>query len=347
MELTVENVYRVLESTEYTAEQLNNRSLVRDDPNKFKASDYRKVITLLLDTFFSGYTIKEMEFYPEPGLGGMCNLNERAKNKLFKDATEISFVNFYAHIITKLNRYVNKHSDIDPYDEEEWEEDEGDFFNDEIVWNIDEFPTLFKFLLDNKKEIKKISFEKNDQKVYYLVKIILNFTFGTVHNPHSFLKCTNRDSIADSGRKIMKYFLDKYPHHIIYIDTDTIWFSAYDEIKDEVDEKLKDVDMDYDTENHSYFFISEKKHYLIIDNPENIKSIGTKPIDNFRIYNETLERNREKIRERIRERTIEKWDRLGLLSNNGNLMVSGSTTYNSGFFNSGIGFSGPGNLYTI
>jgi len=308
MELTLENVYHVLESTEYTVEFLTQTPKPGEiEIDKFKLSDFEKTIRLLLDSFFPDYKIRNVE--PPtmgPMAGGMVHFDSQLGNKLFRNITEFSFVNFYPSIITKLSDYVNKNKENDPYGEEEWEDD---FFSKNLYWNINEFPILYKFLLDNKKNIKKMSAERDpsdkvyEHKVYILTRILLNYTYGAMNNHYSFLRCNNRAAVPDTGRNIMQYLLDRYRQYIIYLDTDSIWFSAYSEIKEDFENKLKELDMPYDIEDHFYFLLVHKKNYLIIDEPRQIKFIGTRgTIENLREWHEKQEKIREANRKKIEER---------------------------------------------
>ena len=83
----------------------------------------------------------------------------------------------------------------------------------------------------------------NNTKVDTLLRIILNFTFGAIgfhfdREKNPYVKCANSDLITSAGCKINKYFLDNFRSHVIYIDIDTIWFSAYEEIKDSLTVEL-------------------------------------------------------------------------------------------------------------
>lgn len=260
MELTTENVYQILNKSEYTNDYLSE--------NKFNLGDFTDIIKLLLDSLWPGYRIKYMEnkqIHQGPVVESYYD------NKLFTNVTQICINDLYPHIIYKLNKTTNNEND--PYNEECWGHP---LFDDKIIWNIEQFPILFNFLYDNKNAISK-----DDIRINRLIKILLNFTYGSVDNKYSFIKCQN--DISKTIVDVMKHIINSFTDHIIFVDTNKIYFSAFDEIKDEFHKIIKDLGFEYDIINWEYFYPIAKKKYII--GSELIIS-GIKPISNLRLMKE-------------------------------------------------------------
>jgi len=298
MELTVENVYEVLDSTEHTLEKLLYQG--GDRTKKFSLKDYDTTIRLLLDSFFGEYKIRGINGEPSM-IGGKYILDKLYEEKVFKNVTELSFIHFYPNLAVKLtdNTWDDisfRNDDIDPYGEENWGDD---ISKDKLIWSIKEFPILYEFLLKNRKEIKKY----NNEKVDVLIKILLNFTYGAINNRYyQFIKCSNPGIIASKGRDILDYFAKNFPEHFIHADCDEIWFSAYDEIKEDVENKLLELGLEYRIEDHLYFVPFKFKRFIVSDHEIRVRGFGGKIIDNLRKYLENRRRTIDENRKRMEDR---------------------------------------------
>ena len=296
MELTIENLYQLLDSTEYTEKELEKSHIDHSLLMKWETT-----FKILLDSFFPNYKINVINGFYRDYKGSIIHLESKYENCVFQNITELSFKSFYPNILLKLSKseIENSHKDIDPYGEENWNDEK--IFSEKLIWNIKEFPILFDFLLKNKDSITKY----NNEKVNKLIKLLLNYTYGAINNRYShFIECNNEDSIPSVGRKILTFFIDLYPNHIFYADTDVIYFSAFEEIEKDVFEKLKDIDLPYEIINHLYMYIMRKKTYMMIDS-EDVKFMGFnhfKIIKNLREHQikreELFRNNRIKAEER-------------------------------------------------
>jgi hypothetical protein len=294
MELTLDNVYQMLESTEYTVEKITGYDHTTKQ-NLFKLQDWTDTIKFMLDSFWPGNRIKYLEKDDTIYTGGYCHLNEKYEKKLFSNVHRLMITSFYSKIITKLNNLEKEKKTLDPYNEEIWE---GDFFTQKLRWNSEKFPILFDFLVENKDKIKEKSLSTDETgRVYYLLKGLLNYTYGAMNNPCSFIRCNNFSAVATTGRNIMSYFNETYPNHVIYTDTDEIYFSAFDEIRNDVENKFKEIDFSYEIEEWKYFIPFAKKHH--ISSNSELKCRGIKEIPNLRIHNEQIQNIIEKNREKI------------------------------------------------
>ncbi len=289
MELTIENVYRLLDSNEYSIEFLTPEKLQSfNNPPKFSLEDWTDTMKLILDTMWPGYKIKKFKNEKEPTIGGLCVLKEIHKNRIFKGVTELSFKDFYPMIISKLSLIEKPHKDIDPYGEENWEE--KSFFKQELQWNTDKFPILYRFLLDNKEEFKKY----NNERVNLLINRLLNFTWGAVNSKHSLFTCWNTDAVAETGRNILQSILEEFPEHVICVDYDTIFFSAFDEIRNQLENKIFEIGIQFDIDFHAYFIPFNKKDYITTEHE--IKVHGCHNIiSNLREQNERLQKRRDEF----------------------------------------------------
>lgn len=308
MELTKENLYSLLDSTEYTLEKIKNASVsTAITAEKFNTKDYNELIKNLLDSFFPGQETK-MDFHVRdrslPLYGGLCH--SEYNSKIFKDVTKITFHHFYPHITIKLSEgeYINNHKDIDPFNEENWEDDVT-LFGKKITWSIKEFPLLYKFLLESYSYINSLE----NERVKTLLRVVINMTFGIMANKYQigYISCDGYENVTITGRMILQNFLNKFPNHVFYLDTDEMYFSAFDEIKEEVIEILKEIDITYEIQNIPYMFLLRKKQFITWQD-ENFKTRGfskTDIIENMRIRKEHIEVLRRKQEESMRRRAEE------------------------------------------
>jgi len=305
MELTLDNVYQLLDNTEYTLEKITGQDPVTHQ-NNFKLQDWTDTMKLMLDSFWPGNRIKILNNYQPLIHGGRVYLNESYKDRMFLNVHQVSLNNFYQRIITKLNNVDPKafKNEIDPYGEENW--DDGIFYKQKLDWNSVKFPVLFDFLVENKEKIKErsTSDEREGQhgRVYRLLISILNYTYGAMNNLYSLIKCSNPGAVAETGRSIMRYFENTYPNHVIYIDVDEIYFSAFEEIREDIESKLKELKLDYDIDNYQYFLPLAKKNHVKVSDPKLIKYRGIREVPNLRIWLEKMEEVRRKTREKMAQR---------------------------------------------
>lgn len=294
MELTIDNLYQVLNNTKYTEEELDACYIVSTPSrqSKFTRKDWIEVIDLLLTTFFNEIHKNQINIEDRNDIlrGGM--VFAKFDDTKFNDVTRIDFINFYPNIMMKLTNnnieYLDRR-DIDPYGEEDWEENDDEnnvndnFYYKKIVWNIEEFPILYDFIIKSKKDIKKY----NNNKVYKLINIIINFTYGVVmaRDENSYINCSNVSSITAVGRKILTYFKEKFPYHVVYLNTNSIWFSAFNDIKDEVFKILEKIDISYDIDNFKWIYINNKiNHMFSKDSETDCNYRGIKSINNLREF---------------------------------------------------------------
>lgn len=300
MELTLDNLIRILDNSEFTLEYIKELPKQRGE----NLNIYVKTLENLLETFFPGIDLKKETGHASPQIfhGGVVHLDKTLEKKLFKGVTKLAFKHFYANIISKslLIERSDYFNEIDPYGEENWEDPSlGKFFNKKLDINIKEFPILFKFILDNYENIKNLE----NEKIMTLTRFLLNYTFGTFVARNSFLKSLNADIVTEIGRNIINSFIEQFKDNVLYADIDMILFIDYKDIEEEVKEKMKDINIPYQTKDYLYFLPLQKKNYILSENEIEIR--GFPIIENLKKYRTNLEKTRETVRKKLEQRILE------------------------------------------
>ena len=275
MELTVQNLYDALLSQE-----IDQKILEYDESAKrlpFNTTDYHSIIFTLLNEFYPEFKIKPFNVDDQrPLVGGLTYLNEKCQKKICCNITKLQFNSFYPNIIIKLLEIGKDysyepvdHSDIDPFFEETWENK----IIDGLVCNIPEFGELYKFIVENKKEMKKFE----DKFIDNLLKVIINYTYGVFANKYSKIRVREVENITNVGRDIINIFITSYPNNVISADTDEINFLDFDSIKEDVEKKLKELEYPYEYEEYLYGVFVEKKSF-ILSNDKDMKIRGLRKI---------------------------------------------------------------------
>ena len=176
--LTIDNLIGVFDSMSYKTEYFTNNT---NDVNRFKMSDYNKLVNRLLTDFFPFYTtkniIKETDFI----IGSIIILNERLQNKWLEKFSSITFNRMYPNIIVKL-----------------WE-------TGELEFNIYEFGIIYKFIIDNYDTIK--SNPEIDDVVKLAIRFFMNYTFGAATSKYSTIQIDNIQKITTYARDTLKVSL--------------------------------------------------------------------------------------------------------------------------------------------
>jgi hypothetical protein len=257
MELTFDNVYNLLESTKYTADDITKDIITKGFNN------YSDIIKLLLDNFYPEYEINEnIQTNKTYGIGMVL---APYPSRIFEDVTILTINNFYATTIALLNNPKVKSNDsikdIDPFGEEKWDDK---LFSQQLKWNIKEFPELYNFMIKNYKNFKERS---TDKKVSTIVKIILNMTYGIAIGSKHPIRCINPELIIETLSKIFNEIETKFRNYYTYIDTDMFFFTDFEKISDNICEMLDNWGYTYEIKKVNYFLSIDKKKYLLSDIP--------------------------------------------------------------------------------
>jgi len=168
-----------------------------------------------------------------------CWLEDNHKEILYRDLTLIDFNSLYPHIITQL---YNK--GLIPESEEK-------------------YINKIKFLLENRLEIKE-----NDPDEYYELRKFTNAYWGNLlrrYHPK------NAQYVTDYLYNFYLDLIGDNPDNIVYADCDMIFINN---INDNILNKIKALDIPYNTGNIEYFYIENKKKLCYTDENNFIKTKG-------------------------------------------------------------------------
>jgi hypothetical protein len=232
--ITVDNIVYLLNQQNYTVEQLTSQNV--KDPNRFKFSDYNNFAKVLLDYFFIRYKTIKLKSTTTAFFGATVLINENIKMKWIENFSSIEFYMMYPHITVKL-----------------WEK--GD-----IKFNIYEFGTIYKFIVENYKIIKKDPNMTDVSRL--LLKYFINFTYGATmnHMKTSFICIDDHEKIVTYSKETLYSLMDKYKDTIFYIDTDSIYL---DYIIPEVLSNVKSLGLPFTIQTNLNGMFIEKKKYQI------------------------------------------------------------------------------------
>lgn len=249
MKLTIDNVYDLLESTEYTIENLQSKTNLIEI--------YNHLTELLLNNFFPEYVVIE-NF--EQSFCNSVKLLEPHNPSIYQDVTLLTIKRFYPTTIYKLNDITDKEGDT------------SSIFSEPLIWNINEYKILFNFLLKNIDNFKEMS---KDGRVILMIRFIINFTFGIAISGKNRIKCYNPSLIIDTNNKMYEIIQNKFYYYLIYCDVDEFYFSDFNDKLPELKGMLDNWGYSYEIEKINYFFYLAKKKFIISDNPFEGKGLPT------------------------------------------------------------------------
>jgi len=167
----------------------------------------------------------------------LVELNKFAQNKWVNDLTQIEFESYYPTILNMLNKKLK------------------------CNYNYTDFPVVYDTILQ-----------------YYInnpssnIKVWLNMAYGMLSGGCTNIKCTTDicKKITFFGRKILSDLQNEFNSNVIYVDTDMLFISHYDEISERLCLSLDKLNLKYKTNtNLSGIFLGKKK-YIINNNNNNI-----------------------------------------------------------------------------
>jgi len=269
MELTINNIQSFLQ--QYS---------IIDDLNFSNGQkfDFNEMVTNILNEFYPEWKYKNIykkDIVEEFSLF----MHPKCRETIIENVVEISFVNFYAQIMLNLTSIEEDnidYSNVDPYGEEDWDDD------DKIYWNIPEYFTIFKFLVENKTAIKLIG----DYKSNKLLDVIINITYSCARNTINsyIIQIKNGDKISKFAKNIVDGFIIKYPDNVFYTDTDQIFFIDFNSIENEVLLHLKEIGFKYEVKKINTLVMFNRKKY-IQTNDINLYTRGFKKLTTLSINN--------------------------------------------------------------
>lgn len=234
-EINIDNIVEFLNSQDYTMEKLNAYRIGYIH-NYFNIKDFHDSSYNLISYFFDGYTEIKSEKNIS-AIGSRVRLNESKKDKILRGFNQLTFLSMYPNIIIKL------------------------YEQGEIVFSIEEYATLYKFIVNNKDDIiNHFNISKESQ---YLLRGMINYLYGSSSIQHTKIYVSNIDKVVDYYRTIYKSLYEEI-EGIIYIEVDIIYFE--DNVTDKVVEYLKILNIPYEIKKDiNGYFIQKKKYMKEVD----------------------------------------------------------------------------------
>lgn len=189
---------------------------------------------------FFGYDfkLKPTEIVSKDFYGGKVWLNEDYVNSSISNLEVITFNLVYPKLIAKI-----------------------------VETNLVYFNEVYSKLID-------IYYSDKDVKL----KEYINMTYGCLQNPKCMIYSKNIHLVPNRLNKMLSDILSEFKGHIIYIDTDQIFFRNFDEIRERFEKYFNNInkyELAYFSEKSKFGLFISKKHYIIEEN-DNIKIKGMK-----------------------------------------------------------------------
>lgn len=184
------------------------------------------------------FKLKPIEIVSKDFYGGKVWLNEDYVNSSISNLEIITFNLVYPKLITKI-----------------------------VETNLEKFNEVYSKLID-------IYYSDKDVKL----KEYINMTYGCLQNPECMIYSKNIHLVPNRLNKMLSDILSEFKGHIIYIDTDQIFFRNFDEIRGRFEKYFNNInkyELTYFSEKSKFGLFISKKHYTIEENG-NIKIKGMK-----------------------------------------------------------------------
>lgn len=209
--------------------------------SKKLVTDFNVKTEQLFTLFGYDFDSRIIERSPKPTKGGKLWLNPKYKNTVIPNIHKLEFVKPYPQIISK-----------------------------KCVTNYEKFNELYSRLI-------KINHENNSR----LLDIYINMVYGFMQSTGCVIYSNNTYKVPEIMYKMMEGIIDEFSSHIIYVDTDRIYFRNYDEIRERFEiyySNIINYEIMYNTSNHKYgFFIGNQKYLHEVDG--GVKVCGIKSYD--------------------------------------------------------------------
>lgn len=101
------------------------------------------------------------------------------------------------------------------------------------------------------------------------LKKYINMAYGCLKNPECMIYSNNIHSVSILLNKLLSGVLSEFKGHIIYIDTDQIFFRNFDEIKERFEKYFNNInkyELTYFSEKSKFGLFIQKKHYILEEN---------------------------------------------------------------------------------
>lgn len=180
---------------------------------------------------FFGYDfkLKPTEIVSKDFYGGKVWINDDYVNSPISNLDVITFNSVYPKLITKI-----------------------------VETNLENFNEVYSKLI-------QIYYSDKDVKL----KEYINMTYGCLQNPKCMIYSKNIHLVPNRLNKILSDILSEFKGHIIYIDTDQIFFRNFDEIRERFEKYFNNInkyELTYFSEKSKFGIFISKKKYLIEEN---------------------------------------------------------------------------------
>lgn len=188
---------------------------------------------------FFGYDfkLKPTEIISKDFYGGKVWINEDYVNSSISNLDVITFNLVYPKLITKI-----------------------------VETNLENFNEVYSKLI-------QIYYSDKDVKL----KEYINMTYGCLQNHECMIYSKNIHLVPNRLNKMLSDILSEFKGHIIYIDTDQIFFRNFDEIRERFEKYFNNInkyELTYFSEKSKFgMFISKKKYLLEENNKIKIKGL--------------------------------------------------------------------------
>lgn len=135
--------------------------------------------------------------------------------------------------------------------------------------NLEKFNEVYSKVIDHYLENKE-----------YTTKKYINSTYGCLQNPNSTIFSNNIHLVPIHLNHMLTRILNEFKGHIIYIDTNSIFFRNFEEIEERFKnyfDSINKYDLTYTIESSNFGYFSNKKKYMI----EKDGDIKTKGLQHF------------------------------------------------------------------
>ena len=121
-----------------------------------------------------------------------------------------------------------------------------------------------------------------------LLRFLINYTFGALTIPLCIIQVDDINKIVLHYEEHLTNLFKDYPNHVIYIDTDVIYFDFLD--NNIIDKYIKPLNIPYKIDDELCGIFFQKKKYLAH------KSVTSREAIGFTIYKSTFYKEKERIK---------------------------------------------------
>lgn len=194
-----------------------------------KLEDFLIKTKKVYNFFGRDFKLKPKEIIKKDFYGGKVWLNEYYVNSFISNLEIITFDMAYPKILSKI-----------------------------VETNLDNFNEVYSKLIE-------IYYRSEFDKL----KEYINMAYGCLQNPNCMIYSNNIHLIPNRLNKILSDISSEFKGHVIYVDTNKIFFRNFDEIRERFEkyfQKINKFELTYLTEKSKFGLFLGKKHYLIEEN---------------------------------------------------------------------------------